>query len=172
MKIYNQEKTKIIEEPNLELGYLDNDKLFVKHHPATETIIGKTASQQANELREIGYDIMVEDDIYYVIVSKNSDGNAISRFALHDVPDIPAQEAYDEYEDILVYIPYTEEQLEEIEKEKLRERRRIECFEIYNQNHPEGYYTKEQIKERDKWYYEWLNVTDTKIIPQRPIWLK
>lgn len=55
----------------------------------------------------------------------------------------------------------------------LRERREIECFSIINRG--KLWYdnlSEEQLSELDKWYREWLNVTDTLVVPEKPIWLK
>lgn len=55
----------------------------------------------------------------------------------------------------------------------LRYLREIHCFSVINRG--QLWYdtlTEEQQKELDKWYKEWLNVTETKIIPEKPEWLK
>ena len=41
-------------------------------------------------------------------------------------PEVYAQDAWDEYEDVLLYTPYTEEQLAEIAKKKEEEEKRQE----------------------------------------------
>lgn len=56
---------------------------------------------------------------------------------------------------------------------ELRARRKTECFEIVNRG--KVWYdnlTEEQHQELDKWYEDWLNVTETKVIPTKPNWLK
>lgn len=55
----------------------------------------------------------------------------------------------------------------------LREKREKECFIYINRgslwyNH----LTDEQKEELEKWYTAWLNVTETKKIPESPSWLK
>ena len=56
----------------------------------------------------------------------------------------------------------------------LKELRQLECFDIIDNrsilwfNH----LTSEQQQELDTWYKAWLDVTDTKIIPDKPEWLK
>ena len=55
----------------------------------------------------------------------------------------------------------------------LRRLRQAECFSIINRGQP--WYNKltaEQKSELDIWYDNWLNVTETKVIPERPSWLK
>lgn len=55
----------------------------------------------------------------------------------------------------------------------LRHLREIYCFAIVNRG--ELWYdtlTNDQIAELNVWYRDWLNVTDTKVIPDKPSWLK
>ena len=55
----------------------------------------------------------------------------------------------------------------------LRLQRKEECFEIVNRG--KVWYdnlTEEQHQELDKWYEDWLKVTETKVIPTKPSWLK
>ena len=69
----------------------------------------------------------------------------------------------------IVEIPLIEEQ----NLEQLRSQRRIECFSIINRG--QLWYDKlslSQKAELEIWYQAWLNVTQTKIIPTKPSWLK
>lgn len=62
---------------------------------------------------------------------------------------------------------------EEQKLNKLRARRETECFTIINRG--ELWYdtlTNDQIAELNEWYRAWLNVTETKVIPTKPTWLK
>lgn len=55
----------------------------------------------------------------------------------------------------------------------LRRQREIECFDIVNRG--AVWYntlTAEQKQELAEWYRAWLDVTETRKIPQRPSWLK
>ena len=70
----------------------------------------------------------------------------------------------------------TEEELKAHEEKQyidfLRHIRENECFSIINRG--KLWYdklTEEQHEELDIWYHEWLDVTETKIIPEKPIWL-
>jgi hypothetical protein len=57
--------------------------------------------------------------------------------------------------------------------EILRSRREYECFSIVNRG--VLWYntlTEQQRIELNNWYLAWLDVTETKIIPQKPEWLK
>ena len=62
---------------------------------------------------------------------------------------------------------------QELYKEHLRHRREFECFVVINRG--ELWYnnlTEEQVAEPDKWYKDWLKVTETKITPEKPTWVK
>ena len=63
----------------------------------------------------------------------------------------------------------TEEQI----LDEIRSRREVECFSVINRG--QLWYnmlTNEQIEELNVWYHNWLDVTQTKIIPEKPSWLK
>ena len=89
-----------ITNPDLDLGYLTDDKIFVAHHEAVEKIA------------EIGHweELMVYPnggrDVEWVV----------------DTPGVEAKEAWDEYEDILRYVKYTEEELAEKNKPSIESR--------------------------------------------------
>ena len=54
----------------------------------------------------------------------------------------------------------------------LRRRREEECFSVINRG--ALWYdrlTEAQKAELDEWYEAWLNVTETKVVPNTPIWL-
>ena len=54
----------------------------------------------------------------------------------------------------------------------LRYERQNECFSIINRG--KLWYdtlTPQQLEELKKWYQQWLDVTKTKVIPERPKWL-
>jgi hypothetical protein len=70
-----------------------------------------------------------------------------------------------------------EKRLEELNNEylvdKLRSQREKKCFPIINRgalwyNHLSG----QQRAELNAWYQAWLNVTETKVEPETPEWLK
>lgn len=83
MKIYNQEKTQVLQSPNLKKGYLIEDKIVVKTIPAIE-----------------------EKYHYETIKEYKNGGKDIEKII--DIVGVP--ETY-EYEYIKIYIPYTEEEL-------------------------------------------------------------
>lgn len=56
----------------------------------------------------------------------------------------------------------------------LRLRRISECFNIID-NRSQLWWnrlTEEQKTELNDWYEKWLNITETKVIPEKPEWLK
>lgn len=65
------------------------------------------------------------------------------------------------------YTPSEEQILNE-----LRAQRRTDCFNIVNRG--SLWYetlTEQQLDELNLWYKNWLDVTKTKIVPQKPEWL-
>lgn len=126
MKFYNENKTQELNENEIdfERGYLKDDKLFVTYHEAIE---GKTAEQIAQELIAQG-----------VVCNLRFDGNWYRRIAVYDnggsdeeqIFPRQAKEAYDEYEDIQVYVPYTEQELKERLDKKQHEELKAELIKV------------------------------------------
>ena len=94
MRVFNENKTQELKEYNLNKGHLELDKLFIRHHKAVE------------EIKEQWH--------YETIAEYPNGGKDVEKII--DVPYQAPQEEYDEYEDIYVYIPYTYEELEELNK--------------------------------------------------------
>ena len=150
MKVFNETKTDVLESYDLALGYLKSDKLFVEHHEAAEERQGEGHYETLTEYPNGGKDVEW----------------------VWDIEPQEAREAYDEYEDIQVYIPYTPEELAERELTVLRGRRASECFPVVNRG--KLWYdrlTSDQEIELSDWYNAWLDVTETKSIPDRPAWV-
>ena len=102
MKIYNQEKTEIIENPDLEKGYLKDDTRVVRIVPES---------------------IEVPEQFHYEYTDyKNEKGEVYGRDRkkVIDQPYQPHIPMHEETEDIKVYIPYTEQELLERKKQELR----------------------------------------------------
>lgn len=60
----------------------------------------------------------------------------------------------------------------EATKEKLRKLRTEKCYSVVNRGRLwYNRLTVEQYAELEIWYQKWLDVTDTLIIPEEPIWL-
>lgn len=94
MRVFSEDKTQELKEYDLNKGHLELDKLFVKHHETVE------------EIKEQWH--------YETIAEYPNGGKDVEKII--DVPYQAPQEEYDEYEDIYVYIPYTDEELEELNK--------------------------------------------------------
>ena len=85
-----------VETPNLERGYLKEERLFIAHHEAVEAV--------------------EEEGHWETVVEYPNGGRDVNWVA--DVPAVEAEEAWDEYEDILRYVLYGEEELAEIKAQK------------------------------------------------------
>ena len=121
MKVYNENKTEILETYDLELGYLKYDKILKESHKAVPetpaiTVETKVAEITANggKVEEIG------GKQYKVVEEFPNSGKTVEE--IKETPAIPAKDAYDEYEDIQVYIPYTAEELAERKQQKYENR--------------------------------------------------
>lgn len=91
MKVYNKEKTQEITDYDLTKGYLVSDKMLKEHHEAVEA-------------KEAVYD--------RVLIKEYKNGGKEYKMVIV-TPAVEAKEAWDEYEDIQVYIPYTENELQQ-----------------------------------------------------------
>ncbi len=85
-----------IECPDTTLGRLVPEKILVASHPAVEA---------------------VEEISHYEVVAEYPNGGKDVALVV-DRPGIPAADAWDEYEDILRFVPFTEEELAAIEAER------------------------------------------------------
>ena len=94
MRIFNKDKTMELENPDLSLGYLKSDKLFIAHHESVEYV------------PPVGH---------YETIREYPNGGKDVKF-VEEKPCVESQDAYDEYEDIEIYIPYMEEELLEIKR--------------------------------------------------------
>lgn len=93
MRVYDETKSYELTVYDLEKGNLVADKLFIAHHP-------EQAEIPAVKHRE---------------VKRFPNGGASAEWVI-DIPAVPAKPSWDEYEDIMVYVPYTAEKLQEIER--------------------------------------------------------
>lgn len=84
MKVYDENLMVELKEYDLTKGHLEDAQIVSKHHEATP--------------RKFHYEIMEHDSIEGL---------------RHEVEDAPAQPAWDEYEAVKRYVPYTEEELAE-----------------------------------------------------------
>lgn len=89
MKIYDITKTYEIPNPDLERGYLKEDKKLITHHPYKPKIV------------EVGH---------YETVKTYANGGKDVRWVV-DIAGQEECEAYDEYEEINIYVPYTNKEI-------------------------------------------------------------
>ena len=89
MRVFDETKTKELTEYNLYKGYLKDDKLLIAHHEEVEA---------------------VEEQGHYETIAEYPNGGKDVEWVV-DVPAVEAKEAYDEYEEIQVYIPYTAKEI-------------------------------------------------------------
>lgn len=112
MRIYNQDKTQEIFDPDLTKGKLVESTLFISHHPEQEKVEGKTAEEVAKALLEAGEKVFLDEkkNCWYRVKEEYKNGGRWVE-KIDGIREIPKKEAWDEYEDIYVYIPYTENEL-------------------------------------------------------------
>ena len=149
MRVFNKEKTTELLEYDLEKGRLEEDKLII-YKP---------------EVKEVPERSHLE-----VLKVYPNGGRDVKRVV--DVPGVKYSPARTEEEKILVYIPYSEQELAQNELNNLRMRRKNECFSYINRG--QIWYdrlTQEQLRELKIWYQAWLDVTKTKQVPIKPTWL-
>ena len=171
MKIYNESKTEILETYDVKKGYLKADKIFKEHHEAVPGVPAITVQAKAAAITANGGKVEEIGDKYYEVVAEFPNGGKTVR-EIVETPAIPEKEAYDEYEDIQVYVPYTEEELNEIKRADIRRRRVSECFAVINRG--KLWYDRltvtEEIELTD-WYNAWLDAPETLVVPERPAWI-
>lgn len=134
-KIYNQSKTEELSEADIDLtkGYLKNDSLFIAYHEAIPAV------------EEIGH---------YKTLAEYPNGGKDVEWVV-DTPAASAREAYDEYEDILVYIPYTSKELAVFEISELKSKL---CETDYKAiKYAEGLLTAEEYAEAKEQRQAWRN---------------
>lgn len=117
MRIFNQDKTEELFEYDESKGYLKQDKLFKEHREAVPEVPAQTADEVASALIEAGFNVDNINGEWYKVEKTYPNGGK-SVIKILPVEYQPAVDEWDEYEPILVYIPYTDEQLKEIEARK------------------------------------------------------
>ena len=93
MRILDENNVEIT-APDLTLGHLVEEEVFVAHHPAVEAVREQWHYETVYEYLNGGKDVV----------------------KVVDVPGVEAKDAWDEYETIKRYVPYTEEELAALEE--------------------------------------------------------
>lgn len=150
MKVYDETKTRILKEYDLEKGYLKQDT--ITHH-----------FEEVKEIKEQGH---------YETIREYPNGGKDVEWVV-EVEGVEYQPAREEIEDIVIYVSYTDEELHNIKLDKLRAKREQECFSIINRG--QFWYDKLDVYQKlelNEWYQGWLDVTETLVEPTKPEWLK
>lgn len=121
MKVYNENKTKVLETYDLELGYLKADKLLKEHHEAVQEVPAITVETKVAVITANGGKVEEIGEKHYEVVAEFPNGGKTVE-EIKETPAIPTKEAYDEYDDIQVYIPYTAEELTKRKQQKYEDR--------------------------------------------------
>jgi hypothetical protein len=130
MEVYNENKTKILTDYDLEKGYLKHDTL--EHTvPAVKG---------------------VEEKGHYETIAEYPNGGKDVKWVV-DVVGIKAVEEHIEYEDIQVYVPYTKSELAKIEIEKLKQKLSETDYRAIK--YAEGQYTEEDYAPYKAQRQEW-----------------
>ena len=93
MRILDENNVEIT-VPDLTLGHLVEEEVFVAHHPAVEAVPEQWHYETIKEYPGGGRDVV----------------------KVVDVPWVEAKDSWDEYETIKRYVPYTEEELATLEE--------------------------------------------------------
>lgn len=115
MRIFDETKKNELKEYDLEKGYLKPEKILVASHPAVEAVMSEG---------------------HYKVVKEYPNGGKDVEWIV-DVPEVEAKEAWDEYEDIQVYVPFSEAELAEVEIRGLKQElnntdyQAIKCYEKF-----------------------------------------
>lgn len=131
MNIYNEKKTKVLKEEDLDMekGYLKTDTL-TKHIKAQKG---------------------VEEKGHYEVIKEYENGGKDVKWVV-DAKGVEPIEEHDEYEQIEVYVPYTKEELEKIEQDKIVEqinelKQTLSATDYKTLKYVDGYYTEEEYAE-------------------------
>ena len=93
MRILDENNVEIT-SPDLSMGHLVEEEVFVAHHPAVEAVREQWHYETVYEYLNGGKDVV----------------------KVVDVPGVEAKDDWDEYETIKRYVPYTEEELAALEE--------------------------------------------------------
>ena len=116
-RVFNQDKTQELAEYDLTEGKLVADKLFVRHHEAVPEVVAQTVEEKVAAYQAEGQSVEQHNGKYFLVVAQYPNGGKDLEEIL-PTNAVPAKEAYDEYEDIYVYTPYTETELAAIAANK------------------------------------------------------
>lgn len=148
MRIFNQNKTQELQNPDLNLGKLVEDKL-ITNYPEVKA---------------------VEEQGHYKTIKEYENGGKDVVWVV-DVEGVEYQPPRTEIEDIYVYVPYTKEELKERELFILRSKRKtlLRAYDIYKINFYYGIEVVDTLEAKtakemiDDWYKKILNLDESAI---------
>ena len=120
MRIFNEDKTVELTEYDETKGHLVADQIFVAHHEAIKGI------------PEQGY--------YETIKEYPNGGKDVKWKVTH--PEVKGRDAYDEYEDILVFVPFSETEQANIDITVLKQQLRDTDYQAIK--YAEGFISEEE----------------------------
>lgn len=103
-RVFNQDKTQELTDYDLSLGRLQEDELIITHHDAIE---GKTVEENVAAAQSDGKTVKQIDGVWYIVTAAYENGGE----DISKVLPTEHKDAWDETENIYVYIPYTENEL-------------------------------------------------------------
>lgn len=103
-RVFDQDKTQELTDYDLSLGRLEEDELIITHHEAIE---GRTVEENVSAARADGKTVKQIGGVWYVVTAAYENGGE----DLLKVLPTESKDAWDETENIYVYIPYTENEL-------------------------------------------------------------
>lgn len=103
-RVFNQDKTQELTDYDLSLGKLQEDNLVLAHHDAIE---GKTVEENVAAAHADGKTVKQIKGVWYIVTAAYENGGE----DISKVLPTEHKDAWDETEDIYVYIPYTEKEL-------------------------------------------------------------
>ena len=112
----------------------------------------------------------------YAITGELYDGITVSEEDMETINLNFFESHYSAYKFVDGKLVFDEEKDKQIADEnelnELRQRREKECFSVINRG--QAWYnslTSEQSEELQEWYQAWLNVTETREVPEKPSWI-
>ncbi len=96
MRVFNENTTIELTAYDLEKGYLKADKMFVKYHEPIQA---------------------VEEQGHYETIAEYPNGGKEVEWVV-DIQGVKAKDAWEEWEDIQIYIPYNESELNELKQQR------------------------------------------------------
>lgn len=156
MKVYNETKLYEIFDYDLKKGYLKEDKIVLKHHEAIPERVVKSVGQLIAEYKAQGKEVITSSngDKFYVVKEIYSNKNGKTVEEIKPIVEL-AKPEYDDTEDIQVYIPYTETELNKREIAELK--RNLSNTDYKAIKYAEGLITEEEYAPIKAQRQEWRN---------------